>query len=251
MSINPSRPGAGKRPPATYWRRRFITLVIGLTIFAVIAWALSGALGRSATVASEGSSGGAHAGHQAMGPSPGSAGSASRGTGRPGSASPSPSISTTSPSHGSKSPAKAASNPAGAPSGRADGQPSPCHRKEIVLSLFSSQRSADPRARLQFEVDVVSTSTATCGFNAGPKYLALMIKAGTRRIWSSADCVKGPGSLVTDLRRGVPVALPITWDRQTSTPGCAKAASRVPAGRYSVTAIDGALASNTKTVRVR
>ena len=132
-----------------------------------------------------------------------------------------------------------------------------------MLSLFASQHSfpgqhssssqhgAGPDALPQFEVDVVSTSAATCKFNVGPKHLALVISIPSGPIWSSADCVKGHGSLVTDLHRGVPVTLPITWNRHRSAPGCTGTTPRVPAGRYSATAIDGQLTSNTERVRLR
>ena len=248
MRRNLLRSGGKKRPAATYWRRRFTALVIGLAVFGVIAWAISGVLGTPASRATAASAG-SNGGHQARGLAPDPATSASTGTGRPGSASPSPSASTA--SHGSKHPAKAAAPSAGVPSGRADGKPAACLRKEIVLSLVSNQSSAGPRAPRQFDVDVVSTSTAICRFNLGPKHLALVIRKGTRKIWGSADCVRGQGSLVTKLSRGVPVVLPISWNRQTSTPGCTKAASRAPAGKYSATAIDGTLTSNTLAVRVR
>jgi hypothetical protein len=244
MRTNPSRSGRGKRQSATYWRRRFTALVICLAVLAVIAWASSGALGLHLTgaTASAGSNSRAHGGHPATVPA-GTAGPAGPGAGDSPSASPSPSDSATSHRPGKK--------PA------ADGKPSPCPAKEIVLSLFASQHSfpsqhgAGPHALPQFEVDVVSTSTATCRFNVGPKHLALIISIPSGPIWSSADCVKGRGSLVTDLHRGVPVTLPVTWNRHRSAPGCTGTTPRVPAGRYSATAIDGTLASNTERVRLR
>jgi hypothetical protein len=254
MRTNPSRSGRGKRQAATYWRRRFTALVICLAILAVIAWASQGALGLHLTgaTASAGSNSGAHGSHPATAPA-GTAGPAGPSTGdspsASPSASPSPSDSTASHRHGKK--------PA------ADGKPGPCAGKEVVLSLFASQHSfpsqhssssqhgAGPHALPQFVVDVVSTSAATCKFNVGPKHLALVISIPSGPIWSSADCVKGHGSLVTDLHRGVPVTLPITWNRHRSAPGCTGTTPRVPAGRYSATAIDGQLTSNTERVRLR
>lgn len=102
-----------------------------------------------------------------------------------------------------------------------------------------------------FNLDVVSTSATTCSFNIGARHLALVIKAGRTRIWGSADCVEGRGSLVTDLERGVPTVLPISWDRQTSSPGCQVASQHVPAGTYSATAVAGPAASNTEMFRLR
>jgi hypothetical protein len=102
-----------------------------------------------------------------------------------------------------------------------------------------------------FDVDVVSTSARTCTFNVGAKYLTLVIMAGPKRIWGSADCVAGHGSLVTDLQRGVPTMLPISWNRETSTPGCQAASALAPAGTYTATVKDGASTSNTETFRLR
>jgi len=102
-----------------------------------------------------------------------------------------------------------------------------------------------------FDLDVVSTSATTCTFNIGVKHLELVIKAGQTRIWGSADCVEGRGSLVADLQRGVPTVLPISWDRQTSSPGCQAASQRVPAGTYSAIAVAGPAASNTETFALR
>jgi hypothetical protein len=119
-----------------------------------------------------------------------------------------------------------------------------------VLSLQTSHASFGPHTQPQFQVNVVSTSAATCRFNVGAQHIKLVIKAGQARIWSSADCASEPGSLVTDLHRGIPTALPISWNRQRSTPACTKAKSPVPAGTYSATAIDGTLASNTEKIRL-
>ena len=239
MSISPSRSQQKKPRLATYWRRRFITLVIGLAVFAVIAWALSGALGKGSAVATTGSASGSAASHHGHSGNAGGSGAATAG-GQP----------TKAPATATKPPAKAVSDPSAAPSGQAQGKPAPCAPGEIVLSLQTSHASVGPHTLPQFQVNVVSTSAATCRFNVGAHHIKLVIKAGQARIWSSADCASEPASLVTDLHRGIPTALPISWNRQRSTPGCTKAKSPVPAGTYSATAIDGALASNTERIRL-
>jgi hypothetical protein len=119
-----------------------------------------------------------------------------------------------------------------------------------VLSLFTSQDSYGPGQLPVFNLDVVSTSARTCTFNVGPKFLALVITSGGARIWDSADCVAGAGSLVTYLVKGVPTVLPISWGRQTSTPGCAASAARVPSGTYAAAASHGRLVSKKVTFRI-
>jgi len=207
MSISPSRSQQKKPRRATYWRRRFITLVIGLAVFAVIAWALSGALGKGSAVAATGSASGSAASHHGHSGNAGGSGAAAAGG-----------QATKAPVKPTKAAVKAVSGPSAAPSGKAQGKPAPCAPGEIVLSLQTSHASVGPHTLPQFQVNVVSTSAATCRFNVGAQHIKLVIKAGHARIWSSADCASEPASLVTDLHRGIPTALPISWNRQRSTP---------------------------------
>jgi hypothetical protein len=259
MSISPSRSQQKKPRRATYWRRRFITLVIGLAVFAVIAWALSGSLGTGAATARTGSASSAagHHGNSGIAAGSGTAATAGSGGAAPGgsgvaaaggNATKAPA--TEAPAKATKAPAKAVSHPSAASSGRRQGKPPLCAPKEVVLSLQTSHASFGKHTVPQFQVNVVSTSAATCRFNVGARHIKLVIKAGQARIWNSADCASEPASLVTDLHRGIPTALPISWNRQKSTPGCTKAKSLVPAGTYSATAIDGTLASNTERIRL-
>lgn len=245
----------GKERAATYWRRRFAALVVGLAMLALIAWALSGALNGSAVqpAAAEGTSPGGQGTGQAgqgaggSGPASASAGAAS------GSAGPS------GPAAGTRGhrPAPAA-NPAPAPAAshgqrakRRGGRLETCRPGGVVLSLSSSQTTFGPRELPVFDADVVSTMARTCTFNVGAKYLTLVIRAGRTRIWGSADCVAGRGSLVTDLQRGVPTVLPISWDRETSSPGCEIGSAPVRPGIYTATVIAGTEISNTETFRLR
>jgi hypothetical protein len=69
-------------------------------------------------------------------------------------------------------------------------------------------------------------------------------------VWSSADCVQGRGSLMTNLARGVPTVLPITWDRQRSAPGCPADSGQVRSGSFAASASDGSVASNSVTFRL-
>jgi hypothetical protein len=97
---------------------------------------------------------------------------------------------------------------------------------------------------------VVSTADGTCAFNVGPRFLTLVIRAGGKRVWDSADCAAAPGSVVTDLARGVPTILPVTWDLQTSAPGCPATAAQATPGGYSAAASDGGVTSNSVTFRL-
>jgi hypothetical protein len=234
----------------TYWRRRFGVLSIGLAVLALISWALSSAL--SATSAGRPAvTGNGQPGH---GPAPVAGGSASPtapgrqagGTaGRHGSAGGS------APATGPR--AGPTSSPRPSPSGKASYpgiRPAFCARRDIVLSLSGSQASFGPRQAPAFSLTIVSTQPAECSFNVGPRYLALVIKEGPVRVWSSADCVRRSGSLVSALKRGVPTVLPVTWDRRTSSPGCSGTVTRVPAGVYTAYATQGTVASAPMTFRL-
>jgi hypothetical protein len=226
------QPGERQPLPLTYWRRRFLALVVGLAILALIAWAFSGVLAVSGRPA-------AATGHRSQ----------AHGGGAPGSraaahtwSSPTPSPASSTAPAGSTAPASPAPGAASPGSLRA------CAPGDVVLSLFPGQDSYARGQLPEFSVDVVSTSAATCTFNVGPKFLVLVITtAGGKRVWSSADCVAGQGSLPTDLARGVPTVLPLSWDRETSGPGCKAASRQVTAGSFAAAASDGSLASNSVT----
>src|SRR6266702_3633157 len=71
------------------------------------------------------------------------------------------------------------------------------------------------------------------------------------RVRSSADCIQGRKSLFTDLVKGVPTMLSISWNRRASSPGCKLGSSAVPAGMYSARASSGKLTSNKEIFRIR
>jgi hypothetical protein len=113
-----------------------------------------------------------------------------------------------------------------------------------VLSLFAGQDSYGQGQVPEFDVDVVSTGARTCGFNVSARHLSLVVRAHGTRVWASAECAAGHGTLTTDLARGVPVIVPISWNRETSALACQGAGQQAPAGSYTASASDGGAASN-------
>lgn len=226
----PSAPAAS--PPwnpqaAVYWRRRIVALMIGLAILTLIVWAFTGAIGGGGSGPAAGAGPERQAGGQQQ-----ELGGGQHGAG-PGAVT--SSQATTAHKHGHTARA---------------GQPASCRHGSVVLSLFTAQESYGTGQLPQFSVNVVGTGRQTCTFNVGASHVALIIRSGSVRVWNSADCVQGAGELVTDLQRGVPTVLPISWNRRESSPGCAGAASRMPAGTYTATAADGWLTSNTVSFRI-
>jgi hypothetical protein len=241
----PGRPAAAgpgdPRPPrnpqaAIYWRRRAVALVIGLAVLALIAWAFSGAIGGGGAGGSQSGSSSSQSGQPGQSGQSGSAGPGqSGGTVQAGAG----------PTAGSQNPTDA-----GQTRGKGVARPRSCPHGEVVLSLFSSQNTYGAGELPQFSVDVVTTSRQTCTFNVGATHIALVIRSGSARVWSSADCVQGAGNLVSDLQRGVPTVLPISWNLDESSPGCPAASSKMPTGTYTAVVTDGALESNIVTFRV-
>jgi hypothetical protein len=210
----------GKGPPerptaSTYWRRRFVALLIGLSVLAMVTWALSGAMGGSSPAVNAASTKSVH------GTLP-SAGTHSSGAGQH-------------PQAGSG--ARQQHNvPAGSPR--------PCPAADVVLSVFSSQASYTLRETPEFEVDVVSVASQTCTFDIGARHVWLQITTGPVRVWSSAQCAEGEASMVTQLHRGVPTILPIGWNGQISGPGCPGPTTKAASGTYVALASDGPGRSN-------
>jgi hypothetical protein len=235
----PKRSAAGgqARPrnpqAATYWRRRCVALLIGLAVLALIAWAFSGAIGGGAPAGTSGGSSQSGAGH---GSGSGHGGGAPAGTGSRG--------------------GSAQGSGTGAGSGKVAGKsggaagPKPCHHGQVVLSLSSTQQSYGAGQLPQFKVFIVSTARETCTFNAGAAHVALVIRDGPGRVWSSADCVQGSGDLILALQRGTPTELPISWNRQESSHGCPASSAQVPTGTYTATVSDGTLTSNPVTFKL-
>jgi hypothetical protein len=243
------RPGVtGKRAApagpsaATYWRRRFVVLVICLAAIAVTARTMSNAFevrpraGAAATTGNQSSAGGG----QHRGTTQHAGGSAGRGGAPlPAGASPSGTASITSP----------ASSPSPSPSTSGVANPKICPRQSIVVSLAQVKVAAGRRPT--FNVSVVSTQRADCTFNIGPGHLALVIRQGRTRIWSSADCVAGNGGLVIALRRGVPTVVTIGWSEKTSVRRCNGHAHAVSPGAYRAYAVDGSITSAPVAFRLR
>ena len=224
---------------SVYWRRRFIALVIGLAVLAVVAWALNGAIARPAPAAN------------------------SSGTNSANSANLGAALQPTTTTLPSSAASQESSNPAGgkAPAGagghsptpgasasshatKVHRGPSPCLSADVVLSLFSAQANYTARQTPEFSIDVVSTANRTCTFNIGASHLLLQVTQGSKTIWTSADCAEGQASLVTRLRRGVPTTVPITWDGRRSAAGCPVPGTAAKSGTYTATATDDKLSSN-------
>ncbi len=230
-----------------YWRRRVIALVAGICTLGLVTWTVNGALGGGARQASDLSqTTRQHGSHHSDRPVPGTtsspppastAGRASAtpsATGKPG----------PSPSSSAKRGASATRHPAGQRGRQARG-PGACPHAALVLSLFSARYSYPAHARPEFTVDVVSTAPGRCAADLGPAHVHVVIRTGGKnQVWDSSDCAR-PAAQPAVLARGVPAAVQISWNRQTSAAGCRPPHHAARPGTYTATAYSGNLSSRT------
>jgi len=220
--------------PDIFWRRRVVALALGIAILGLLAWAVSGVFGGGTVTGQT-----ADVGHVTKSGAAGAPATAfhwrataqasAQGTPSAGAHTPGP----------TQSPAPTHNAVTTAHNGNS------CPAGDVVISLVAAQYSYGAHVLPEFEVAIVSTAGQTCTFDVGAKNVQLVIKSGSARVWGSSDCAGDVGSQSTELARGVPAVLRISWDRKTSVPGCRLA--RVPAlpGTYTATAHSGQLSSNT------
>lgn len=236
--------------PDTYWRRRAITLALGLGLLGMLAWGFSGGGAKNqvtplpATALGTAVPGAPAASPGATGPGSSGSGTAGPGAGASSKAEPAPS----------------ASEPAGAPRPTASGaspdatptpsgpdrlhQPSPspapgsggCAPGSVVLSLFTDRASYSAQQDPRFSVYAVSTTSAGCTFS--PAQLQVVVMSSDRIIWNSSDCGRGSShdARAATLARGVPVRDDVDWNRDITLPGCQVLAIAAHPGSYEVQA---------------
>ncbi len=91
---------------------------------------------------------------------------------------------------------------------------------------------------------VTNTGTATCVRDlSGPLQVYTVYTASGRRVWSTADCFPGTGQDIRSLGPGKSATFIIVWAGTNSSPGCTAKRNPVPAGKYTVVAQLGKLAS--------
>jgi hypothetical protein len=256
MDRDPYRDDDEEGEPATYWRRRALTLAAGLGVLGLLAWAMSGGGGKSGTPnasASGSMSAAAYPGDTApsVTASPSQSQGASAGATVPGlgsttgtSGMPSATASGRSPA---KKPAASTTSSTSSSDSNAGGR---CEASSIVLSLFGSQSSYSTGQDPKFSLDAVSTASGSCTFDVGPAQLHLVVMSSGRVIWDSADCAKASQAQTDRLSRGVPVQESFTWNRTITLPGCVTLASSARPGSYTAQVTEGSVSSEVRTFKL-
>ncbi|HEX3749926.1 MAG TPA: hypothetical protein VHW06_05130 [Streptosporangiaceae bacterium] len=244
MDPNAHGSGGGRPPGANaYWQRRFFTLVGGLGVIGLLAWAFSGM-----------ASGGGKSSHSSGSGGPSSAAYATTAAGTPAPAvsvttvpaTPSPSASPSASSSASPSATKpasaAASSPAKKPAKKpasAASAPTACPASDLVLTLTASAGDYSPSATPSFQLDIVSTDSANCLVDTGPAGLKLVVTHGSAVAYNSASCLQGAKRHVVGLRRGVPVVTSMSWNKHQTTSDCSTTVMAATNRTYSAVAQAG------------
>jgi hypothetical protein len=224
-------------PPDAYWRRRVITLALGLGLLGILAWGFSGG-----GVKSQPSTSSSLLPATALGTAvPGlPSGTPSRTATPAASASPTPSPSPSPSPSASRTPAPPRpSARASAPAVASDsaqqlGPGGQCPPGSVVLSLFTDRQSYTPGEYPEFQVYAVSTYAGSCQF--APGQLQVNVMSQGRIIWESSDCSRGSDAHSAELARGVPAQAAVVWNRTITLPGCEVLASNARSGDYQVQA---------------
>lgn len=229
-----------EQQPDAYWRRRVITLALGLGLLGILAWSFSGGGGKTSTSSPStlqaSALGTAIPGLATSSPAPAASSASPGASGASPSASPSAARSSTRP--------QPSANPVASPLAAADGR---CGPGSVVLSLFTDRPSYGPAQLPQFQVYAVSTTAASCTFD--PAQLQVQVMSSGRIVWDSADCAHPAGRAV-ELTRGVPAQASVTWDRAITLPGCQVLATSARAGSYTVQARTATVQSPVRTFRI-
>jgi hypothetical protein len=117
----------------------------------------------------------------------------------------------------------------------------------VTLTLRSAQHRYGRGELAAFVVGAISAARRPCRLDLGSRFVSVVVASGGTPIWDSSSCLRGTGSQVVTLRRGIPAFLRVSWDRRTSLSGCPRQGKAVRAGTYTATAFDGRLRSRTTT----
>ncbi|MGO9784081.1 MAG: hypothetical protein ACLPKE_23625 [Streptosporangiaceae bacterium] len=120
-----------------------------------------------------------------------------------------------------------------------------------MLTLLPSQASYGPHEMPTFQIDVVSTDSTACDLDIGPKSLRVVVTHGAALAWNSGTCLHDVVSRVTQLTRGVPVVVPVRWNRQLNAGGCSAATLAARPRTYVAAAQSGAVESPGRAFRLK
>ena len=219
MDPNAHRSG-GRRPGAdAYWQRRFFTLLAGLGVIGLLAWACSGVASGGNSAHGSGSGRPSSAADSTPAATPTSPAPASPLPVASPTATPSSSAPALRTALPSASASRWAAQAKAAPKATATG-PTACPAADLVLTVTPSRTSYGTGETPAFQVDIVSTGTTPCNLDTGPAALRLEVRHGSTVAYNSAACLHGAKRHLISLRRGVPVITSMSWNKHQTVTGC-------------------------------
>jgi len=120
-----------------------------------------------------------------------------------------------------------------------------------VLTLSAGKDSYGQHERPTFQIDVVSTAPSACRFDASPRSLRVVVTHGGQLAWNSGACLHDAASRTIQLQRGVPVVVPVTWDRRLTVSGCPTTVMAATGRTYVAAAQSGGVESTGQPFRLR
>jgi hypothetical protein len=155
--------------------------------------------------------------------------------------------------------AKAATPTASAKAtGSADGAGTPgprCAPGSIVLSLFTSEPAYSAGQHPRFDIYAVSTSSSGCEMPFGPSSTRVVVTHDGQVVWDSAACTEsGHAAAQADAVRfseGVPQEVTLSWDRASSSQGCAGSLTRGESGTFDAVAMADGIASKVHSFKLQ
>jgi hypothetical protein len=217
--------------PDAYWRRRFFILGGGLAALMLLAWLFgSGGPSRQASQAA--------AAHASMAARQARESLPSAAYGTPYGAQPSHSASTTPfPSISDSSTDSRSPSASAAAAVRTSGAGKHCPAASIVLSLFTSQPSYQPKEQPTFDVYAVSTSASACQLRYGPAAVQVVVTSHGKVVWDSAACkTTRQAARMVNLAPGVPQEVEMAWNRKAAVHSCAGSLPRGEWGTFQAVA---------------
>ncbi|GAB83575.1 hypothetical protein RVF83_09940 [Gordonia rubripertincta] len=227
----------GPLPPEIYWRRRVVAgggalVVVGLVV-ALIVWMTSGGDAPQNTAATSSVPSSAAPSSESAPPSsePPAAGDAGAG-GAPGGNAPAGAGVPGGASAAASSPPESAS-PAGVPGGPAG--PNLCPDQAISVVLYTDKPTYTIGQQPVFTIVTTNAGLSDCTRDVGKAAQNVIVRTldGSRTLWSARDC--SPIDTVNNvvLKPAQQAKDTITWSGTTSSPGCERPRTQVPAGSYS------------------
>lgn len=126
-----------------------------------------------------------------------------------------------------------------------------CPAADVVLTLLASKASYGRHEQPAFQIDVVSTAPSPCVFDTSPQSLRVVVTHGGQLAWNSGACLHDVTARVTRLRRGVPIVVPVVWNRRLTASGCPTTIMAAASRTYAAMAQSGAVQSPSQAFRLK